>query len=96
MSKYKAVKILEDRIIVEKLSEVDEKKMTPQDKRDAKMYAKTQTFKKAKRLKAMCMDKHGEQIKKSNGKLTCGSDGKVKKGMDKVTKKAMIKARKKH
>lgn len=80
----------------EEVIDLAEKKMTSGEKKDAAKYAKTPAAKKAKKLKLKCIDKHGDQVKKSNGKLTCDSHGKVVKGMDKATKKAMVKARLKH
>jgi len=77
-------------------TDLSEKKMSKEDKKDAKLYAKTSAFKKAKKLKAKCMEKNGDKVRNSNGKLTCGSDGKITKGMSKADKIAMAKARKLH
>ena len=71
-------------------------KMQKADKLAAKKRAKSPEGIKAKKLKAKCMANFGDKVRKSKGKLTCGTDGKVKKGMDKKTKKLMAKAKKKN
>ena len=76
--------------------DLDEKKMSAEAKKKAKKAAKSPAAKKAKKLKAKCMAKNGDKIKKSNGKLSCGSDGRLGKGMSKADKLKMTKARNKN
>lgn len=71
-------------------------KMSAQAKKKAKKLRKKPAFKKAKKLKAMCMSRHGDKVRKSDGKLTCGSDGKLKKGMSKADRRKLKKTRKKN
>jgi len=71
-------------------------RMSAQAKKKTKKLRKKPAFKKAKRMKDRCMDHHGDQVKKSKGKLTCGNDGKIKKGMSKAKKREMAKAKKRN
>jgi len=79
----------------EEYDELDEK-MSPKAKKEAAKKRKKPAFKKAMRLKKKCMAKMGDKVRKSGGKLTCGTDGKLKKGMSKADRRKLMKSRKKN
>jgi len=79
-------------------SSIDEK-MTAAAKKTAAKKRRKPAFKKVKRLKAKCMKKYGDKIKKTKNSANpkvCGSDGKLKTGMGRAGKRKLAKTRKRN
>jgi len=76
--------------------EIVDEKMSPKAKKEAAKKRKKPAFKKAQRLKKKCMDKKGDTVRKSKGKIVCGTDGKTHKGMSRGDKRKLMKSRKKN
>jgi len=71
-------------------------KMSASSKRDAAKGRRKASFKNKMRKKKKCLQKHGDTIKKSNGRKTCNVKGKLVKGMSRQDRKSMRKTRRKN
>ena len=77
---------------------IDEK-MSNKAKKMAARRRRSPAFKKIQRLKAKCMKKHGDKVRKtkdSDNPKVCGSDGKIHTGMGRAERRQLIKTRKKN
>ena len=77
---------------------IDEK-MSNKAKRMAARRRRKPAFKKIQRLRAKCMKKHGDVVRRtkdSNNPKVCGSDGKIHIGMGRAERRKLAKTRKKN
>ena len=77
---------------------IDEK-MSNKAKKMAARRRRKPAFKKIQRLRAKCMKKHGDVVRRtkdSNNPKVCGSDGKIHIGMGRAERRKLAKTRKKN